>query len=56
MGKQTHSSDGLPASYRSDLAPFTLEVERVVRPQYEKEFRQNPSNAKLIRSVRPPRS
>jgi hypothetical protein len=29
-------------------------VEAVVRPQYEREFRQKPSNARLIRSVRPP--
>lgn len=31
-------------------------VELVVRPQYEKDFRQNPSNAKLIRRLRPPGS
>jgi hypothetical protein len=35
---------------RREITP----VERVVRPQYEREFRQNSANAKLIRDVRPP--
>jgi hypothetical protein len=38
------------ACERREITP----VERIVRPQYEKEFRQNSSNAKLIRSVRAP--